>query len=132
MTINLDFSNNIDRLSSPPNHHFFGYYGIVPWDTQNQNHLALETETHTKRPLPSDTAKVGLINRETNIFTPYALTSAYNLQQGSMLHWIGEEFTYNDWEDGKLVSRALNPTTEFDTIKAFIRLFGQLILMELI
>ena len=112
MAINHDFRYNLERLSSPPNHHFFGYYGIDPWDKQGQNHLALETDTHTHRPLPSDIAKVGLINRKTNIFTPYANTSAFNLQQGSMLHWIGEEFTYNDWEDGKLVSRALNPTTE--------------------
>lgn len=112
MTITPKFSFFIHRLSSTPKHHFYGYYGINPWDKLNQDHLALETNTHTHRPRPSDIAKVGLINRETKIFTPYATTSAYNLQQGSMLHWIDEEFTYNDWEDGILVSRALNPSTQ--------------------
>lgn len=72
----------------------------------------METETHTHPPRPSDTALVGLINRETKDFKPYATTSAYNLQQGSMLHWIGEEFTFNDWQERTLVSRVLNPTTQ--------------------
>lgn len=67
-------------------------------------------------------AAVGLVDRDTHQFTPHAKTSAFNLQQGSMMHWIGNittddsdqvdaEFTFNDWENGTLVSRALNPTT---------------------
>lgn len=113
---------NIERLSASPNHHFFGYYGINPWDSTAKYHLALETDFHAHRPLPEDTATVGRIHRETHEFIPHAKTTAFNLQQGSMLHWIsgnknGErdaacaEFTFNDWEDGTLVSRALNPRT---------------------
>ena len=112
----------IERLSTSPKHHFFGYYGINPWDSTARYHLALETDFHTHRPLPEDVATVGLIHRETQEFIPHAKTAAFNLQQGSMLHWIngretGEhdavrpEFTFNDWEDGTLVSRALNPRT---------------------
>ena len=85
-------------------------------------HLALQTDFHTHRPRPEDTATVGLIHRETHEFIPYAKTSAFNLQQGSMMHWIPlrqnltpdaarEEFTFNDWEDGTLVSRALTPAS---------------------
>ncbi len=108
-------------------HHFFGYYGITPWDSTHRYHLALETDFHTHRPTPTDTATVGLIDRETGTFTPYAETAAFNLQQGSMLHWLpsanrthtgegtdaeaDDEFTFNDWEDGTLVSRILNPET---------------------
>jgi hypothetical protein len=29
-----------------------------------------------------------------------------------MMHWIDEEFTFNKWENGTLVSRALNPKTK--------------------
>ncbi len=111
MTINAESNDNIHKLSSSPHHHFFGYYGIDPWDKIGQNHLALEIESHTHRPTPTDAAKVGLVNRETHKFVPFASTSAYNLQQGSMMHWIGEEFTFNDWEKGHLVSRVLNPAT---------------------
>ncbi len=112
MAFDIEFNLKVDRLSVSPKHHFFGYYGINPWDKSGQFHLALETDFHTHRPVTSDVANVGLVDRETHNFIPYAKTSAFNLQQGSMMHWIGEEFTFNDWEDGKLVSRALNPKTK--------------------
>jgi len=108
-------SVNIKALSSGPKHHFFGYYGINPWDGSIKFHLALETDFHERPPVVGDFATVGLTDRQTHLFTPYAKTSAFNLQQGSMMHWIdvgfGEEFTFNDWEDGKLVARAVNPET---------------------
>ena len=106
----------ITALSQGPKHHFFGYYGINPWDQSLRYHLALETDFHERRPVFGDCATVGLIERQTQVFTPYARTSAFNFQQGSMMHWIdvgfGEEFTFNDWEDGKLVARAINPKTK--------------------
>jgi len=106
----------ITALSLGPKHHFFGYYGINPWDQSLRYHLALETDFHERRPVVGDCATVGLIDRQTHLFTPYASTSAFNFQQGSMMHWIdvgfGEEFTFNDWEDGKLVARAINPKTK--------------------
>ena len=106
---------DVKRLSASPKHHFFGYYGINPWDSTTRYHLALETDFHTHRPLPEDVATVGLIHRDTHKFIPHAKTSAFNLQQGSMMHWInggaGTEFTFNNWENGTLVSRAMNPTT---------------------
>ena len=112
MSINIGISSKVYRLTASPKHHFFGYYGINPWDKSGQYHLALETNFHTHRPTTSDVATVGLVDRETHNFIPYAKTSAFNLQQGSMMHWIGEEFTFNDWESGTLVSRALNPKTK--------------------
>lgn len=106
---------DITSLTTGPNHHFYGYYGINPWDSVVRRHLALETSFHEHRPAVGDTATVGLVDRQTGIFTPYATTSAFNLQQGSMMHWIkvgyGEEFTCNDWQDNRLVSRAVNPET---------------------
>ena len=115
----------IKKLSTPPKHHFFGYYGINPWDKTTRYHLALETDFHTHRPVPEDIATVGLIDRDTHQFIPYAKTTAFNLQQGSMMHWIdataAAEFTFNDWEGDALVSRALNPTTgDVRTIKGAI------------
>ena len=105
----------ITRLSSPPKHHFYGYYGIEAWDPSRRYHLSLETDFHEHRPVAGDVASVGLIDRETHAFIPYASTSAFNLQQGSMMHWIdvgfGNEFTFNDWENDGLVSRAINLQT---------------------
>ena len=115
----------IKKLSMPPKHHFFGYYGINPWDRTTRYHLALETEFHTHRPVPEDVATVGLVDRDTHQFIPYAKTTAFNLQQGSMMHWIdataAAEFTFNDWDGDALVSRALNPDTgDVRTIKGAI------------
>jgi hypothetical protein len=116
---------DIVSLTTGPKHHFYGYYGINPWDGTVRYHLALETDFHEHRPATGDTATVGLVDRHTGEFTPYATTSAFNLQQGSMMHWIeaglGEEFTYNDWEGDHLVSRAVSPETgEVRTIRGAI------------
>lgn len=116
---------NVTALSSGPKHHFFGYYGINAWDKSLRYHLALESDFHDRRPETGDSALVGLVDRQTNTFTQYAKTSAFNLQQGSMMHWIdagfGEEFTFNDWEGDGLVSRAVNiETREMRTIQGAI------------
>ena len=117
--------STVTALSSGPKHHFYGYYDINPWDPSIRYHIALETDFHERRPEPGDVAAVGLVDRETHGFIPYASTSAFNLQQGSMLHWIeagfGTEFTFNDWEDQKVVSRAVNmKTREMRTIQGAI------------
>ena len=116
---------NITALSSGPKHHFFGYYGINAWDRSLRYHLALESDFHDRRPEAGDSALVGLVDRQTHTFTQYAKTSAFNLQQGSMMHWIdagsGEEFTFNDWEGVGLVWRAANiETREMRTIQGAI------------
>lgn len=105
----------ITPLTTPPQHHFYGYFNMNPWNAALTHHLALETTFQDRRPGPDDTALVGLVEAATGRFTPHARTAAFNFQQGSMLRWIdaghGEEFTYNDWEDGALVARAVNPST---------------------
>ena len=111
-------NQRVSRLSLGPKHHFFGYYGISSWNRSQKYHLALETDFHRRRPEVGDSAQVGLIDARTREFTPFGETSAFNLQQGAMMHWIdagfGEEFTFNDWEGNdlqgrRLVSRAINP-----------------------
>ena len=50
------------------------------------------------------------MDAENGSFTALAETGAFNLQQGSMLHWIdaghGEELTYNTWQGERVVSHA--------------------------
>jgi len=62
-----------------------------------------------------DSATVGTVNRSSGEFKSVDETSAFNLQQGAMMHWVGngpdEEITYNDWENGRVVARAVHPTT---------------------
>lgn len=107
---------NIRAISKVNKHHFYGYYGINPWDKSGKYHLSLETDFHERRPEPCDVAKVGVIDVDSGEFIEYAKTSAFNLQQGSMLHWIdvgyGQEFTYNDWDGERVVSKAVNLETK--------------------
>lgn len=103
-------------LTHGPKHHFFGYYGIAAWDRAGAKHLALETDFHERRPEAADSAKVGLVDLASGRFDALVETSAFNLQQGAMLHWIdvghGEELVYNAWlADGTLGAKALNPVT---------------------
>jgi len=80
--------STITALTSGPQHHFYGYYGIQAWDRTGRYHLALETEFHEHRPQADDLALVGLVDRLMGAFIPYNATPAFNLQQGSMMHWI--------------------------------------------
>jgi hypothetical protein len=106
---------SIRALTRGPLHHFFGYYGVNAWDPTLAQHLALETTFHEHRPTARDRATVGLVEAATGAFRPLGVTPAFNLQQGSMMHWIdaghGAECTYNDWTGERLVSRAVNPRT---------------------
>ena len=103
------------RLTEGPAHHFFGYYGINVWDRSGRHHLALESDFHRRPPTPADRARVGLVDLESGAFERIAETGAFNLQQGSMLHWIdagrGEELTYNAWQGPRVVSHALHRAT---------------------
>jgi len=106
---------SITRLTNGPKHHFFGYYDISPWNLAQTHHLILETDFHERAVEQDDQATVALVETATGEVKPISQTKAFNLQQGAMLHWIdvgfGEEITHNDWEGGRLVSRAINPET---------------------
>ena len=92
--------------------HFFGYYGINPWDPSGRFHLALATDFDRRPPMPEDQAIVGLVDGESGAFSEVSRTRAFNFQQGSMLHWIntdrGVEFTHNIWEKGLALTKAIN------------------------
>ncbi|MEZ4863755.1 MAG: hypothetical protein R3C14_20705 [Caldilineaceae bacterium] len=105
----------IQPLTHAPHHHFFGYYGISPWNRTQRHHLTLATNFDDRAVEVGDKAVVGLVDMVAQTVRPLAETAAFNLQQGSMLHWIqvgqAEEFTYNDWEGDQLVTRAVDPQT---------------------
>lgn len=107
--------SSVSRLTQGPKHHFFGYYGVNVWDSGARHHLALQTDFHRRPPQPEDEATVGLVDRETGAFAPYGRTRAFNLQQGSMMHWIdaghGEELTYNVWRGDRVASLAVEKSS---------------------
>ena len=75
-------------LTQPPRHHFFGYYGIDCWNATGEYVLCLESGFHDRPPGPDDVAGVGIVELASGAFHRLAETRAFNLQQGSMLHWL--------------------------------------------
>ena len=35
-------------ITQGPKHHFFGYYGICPWNSTGQYHLCLQSDFHDR------------------------------------------------------------------------------------
>lgn len=75
-------------ITQPPRHHFFGYYGIPPWDASGRRYVCLESDFHERPPEPGERAHIGLVDLATGRFEPVDSTAAWNLQQGAMLHWL--------------------------------------------
>lgn len=102
-------------LTSGPKHHFFGYFGICPWNEKETHLLSLETDFQDHMPLAGELAKIGLVDAQTGKFETVATTPAWNLQQGAMLHWHpkypNQEILYNDEHEGRAVSTVLDLTT---------------------
>ena len=100
------------RLTHSPKHHFFGYYGMSPWNQSETKMVCLESEFQDRLPNPGETANIGLVNQKNGAFTPLEKTAAWNLQQGSLIHWNplkpDSEIIYNDQKNDELVSVKLN------------------------
>ena len=93
-------------------HHFFGYYGIDCWNSTSEYVVCLETDFHERPPGPDDVAGVGIVELATGEYHRLAETGAFNLQQGSMLHWLPSEpdrkITYNDRQGDRHVAVVLD------------------------
>ncbi|UCG59359.1 MAG: hypothetical protein JSU70_07575 [Phycisphaerales bacterium] len=94
-------------VTSGPKHHFFGYYGICPWNESGQFLLSLESDFQDHFPSPDEPVSIGLVDSETGEFSKVAESRAWNLQQGAMLHWsplCADEIIYNDRRGNEIVS----------------------------
>jgi hypothetical protein len=110
---NIKFS--VKTLTKGPKHHFFGYYGICPWNKSEKYLLALENPFQDHMPKPDESANIGLVDAITGKFVKITETLAWNFQQGAMLHWnpinSEEEIIFNDREEEQIVSKILNINT---------------------
>jgi hypothetical protein len=110
-------SNNLiaRAVTSGPMHHFFGYFGIQPWDAAGRYLVCLEVPFHHRVPRAEDKATVGVVELSSKKFIPLAETSAWNFQQASMMHWLptapDSEIIFNDREVTRFVSVIINVHT---------------------
>jgi len=102
-------------VTSGPRHHFFGYYGIQPWDATGQYLLCLEVPFQDRPPEAKDKAIVGMVDLSSSKLIPLAETRAWNFQQGAMMHWLpsapDSKIIFNDRQGDRFVSVILNVHT---------------------
>ncbi|MGH9833267.1 MAG: hypothetical protein ACREBD_14100 [Blastocatellia bacterium] len=110
--------HQVRTLTSGPKHHFFGYYGIPPWNKSQKYLVCLESDFQDHLPSADEPAAVGLVDAQTGEFRKVGETRAWNLQQGAMLYWNPldpeNEIIFNDRkasQPGKIISVALNVKT---------------------
>ena len=101
----------VRTLTSGPKHHFFGYYGICPWNRSGKYLLSLESPFQDHFPTQDEAAAIGLVDAESGSFEKISKTHAWNLQQGAMLHWNplhDDEILYNDRRGNQIISVVMN------------------------
>ena len=105
----------VRKLTHGPNHHFFGYYGMSPWNQSESKMVCLESTFQDRLPNSGETATIGIVDPSNGTFTAIQETLAWNLQQGCLLHWNPmapeKEIIYNDNVNGTYVSAVLNVNT---------------------
>lgn len=92
--------------------YFYGYYDKSPWDKSGRYILSLRVKNTLKDVAPSEQAEIVLIDEKENNFKVINHTKAWNIQQGSMLQWMGPDFSsciiFNDHRNGEFCSVIYN------------------------
>ena len=99
----------IVTLTPGPKHHFFGYYGVSPWNRAGDKMICLESQFQNRMPRPNEAALIVEVNPESGAIKPIVETRAWNLQQGCMLNWSPTDpgtIFYNDADGGDIISVA--------------------------
>ncbi|MFW6016529.1 MAG: hypothetical protein ACOCRK_08825 [bacterium] len=114
------FRNKIRRITSDNKEHYFGYYDKSPWNKRGDKLLTLQIPFSDKHPNGDYPAEVAYINLKDNTYNKIDQTKTWNLQQGSMLQWLGPDFNkkiiYNDFINNKYVSIIYNLENKNKTI----------------
>ncbi len=98
----------VEALTAGPKHHFFGYYGIPPWNRAQTKLVCLEVDFQDRLPAPGEKARIGLVDAKRGGFAPLTETATWNLQQGCMLYWNprreNREILFNDRKGGDVIT----------------------------
>lgn len=102
-------------LTKGPRHHFFGYYGICPWNQSGTHLVCLESTFQDHLPKPEESAGVMLADARTGALRKVTETRAWNFQQGSFLHWNplqpDREILFNERKGDQIISVACDVAT---------------------
>ncbi|HWR51816.1 MAG TPA: hypothetical protein VN428_11955 [Bryobacteraceae bacterium] len=105
----------VRTLTCGPAHHFFGYYGITPWNRSGRYLACLESDFQDHMPGPDEPARIGVVDARTGAFRAVGETRAWNFQQGAMMHWNPvrpeSEILHNERRGDEIVSAAIDIET---------------------
>ena len=107
---------SVRRVTHPPGDHFFGYYEKTPWSPCGSNLLGMRAGFRDRQPTPDDELELGLVDPEGMApFEPFATTTAWCWQQGTMLQWApgtADSVVYNRRQAGQFVGIVHDVATE--------------------
>lgn len=86
-----DSKVDVRRISPKEGHYFFGYYDLKAYSKDGKHHLCNKVDFIDRMPTEDDVLKLGVIDLETNEFSQFAETTAWNFQQGTLLQWHGKK-----------------------------------------
>ncbi|MCC5894470.1 MAG: hypothetical protein JJU16_03340 [Alkalibacterium sp.] len=118
LSSNVKSEGNIKRITPMDGHeYFFGYYDKSPWDASDRYMLCLRVKDTTKSVAPEESAEILLIDTfKNNSIEVIGTTNTWNVQQGSMLQWLGPDFSekiiYNDFRENEYCSVIYNIITK--------------------
>lgn len=105
----------VRALTSGPNHHFFGYYGMSPWNASGTKLLCLQSSFQNRKAKPNEAATICVVDPETGETTPVGKSYSWNHQQGCMMHWDPRQpesrILFNDRKKKKTIGVALDIET---------------------
>ncbi|MDD9988403.1 MAG: hypothetical protein OXQ31_19155, partial [Spirochaetaceae bacterium] len=98
---------SVRRVTHPPGDHFFGYYEKTPWSPTGSKVLGMRAGFRDRQPTPDDELELGLVDPQgIEPFEPFAATTAWCWQQGTMLQWVPgttDSVVYNRRRAGQFV-----------------------------
>jgi hypothetical protein len=110
----------VKRVTPKKTEHYFGYYDKSPWNQNGDKLLALQVLFSDKHPTGNNFAEIAYVNLNDKSYHKLGKTSTWNLQQGSMLQWLGPNFNekiiYNDLIDNNYCSVIHNLKTKENEI----------------
>lgn len=111
----IETSNEYVEFSDRKAHTFFGYYDVSPFGPHNQVvYLQVSDDKSDAAIVLNDIGNSG--------GKIISCTSAWNWQQGCRLRWFpgsDNDIIFNDFQDGKYVSRRLNVSTGDEIVYPF-------------
>ncbi len=111
----------ITRFSWRQKESFFGYYDKSPLNKTNEYLIFHSSNISTKQsPNPKIPVNIILYDVKNNRFEVIDKSYSYNWQQGSRLMWIDDyKFIYNNFENGKYISKIYDIKTKSFTVIDF-------------